>query len=81
MTEPQKITEIYLWICEEPDGGEGIPAVQTEIEGKEMVMPLLGADFVRVADMTDAAMSIYKQKGYPMKLVKFTNMEVLEKWS
>jgi len=74
MSEPKKITEMYAWICTEPDGGEGVPAA--EVNG--VAMPLMGADVERAESLRPWAEFVAKQKGYPVKLVKFTNMEVIE---
>jgi hypothetical protein len=72
--EPKKITEMWAWVCTEDDGGEGLPAF--EIRG--MVMPLVGADRKRVDSLRPYAESVVNNMGLPMKLVKFTNMEVVE---
>lgn len=72
--EPNKITELYAWVCTEPDGGEGIPAAN--LGG--MPMPLVGADKARIESLRPYAEDVAYQLGLPVKLVRFTNMEVLE---
>lgn len=74
--KPQKITEMYAWVCEEPDGGEGVPAVNL---GNGIPMPLVGADRERVESLRKYALDGVLPMGYPVKLVRFSNMEVLER--
>lgn len=74
MSEPKKITEMWAWVCTEEDGGEGIPAI--DIGG--MVMPLIGADRKRIESLRKYAEQVVNEKSYPVKLMKFSNMEVVE---
>jgi len=72
---PKKITEIWAWIVTEPDGGEGVPAAKTTNGGW---MPLLGADEARVRSYEQDARMIAAQLKTPIKLCKFTNMEIVQ---
>jgi len=73
---PKKITEMYAWVCEEPDGGEGVPAVDL---GTGLPMPLVGADRERIESLRRHAINGVLPMGYPVKLVRFHEMEVLER--
>lgn len=73
MSQPKLITEMWAWVCTEPDGGEGIPAF--EMNGH--VMPLMGADKLRIESLRPMAQKVLGQ-GLPVKLLKFSNMEVME---
>ena len=72
--EPKQITEIWAWVCTEPDGGEGIPAINRG----DQIWPLLGADKERVESMRPHALMVAQVNKLPVKLLKFTNMEVVE---
>lgn len=75
MTKPFKITELYAWVIEDPtDGDEGVPA----IEGPLGPMPLIGADGARIESLRPAAENVARQVGRPVRLCKFSQMEVLE---
>ena len=73
--EPKLITELWAWVCTEKDGGEGIPAFDL---GKGMVMPLVGADRERVESLRPYAENVVNEMGLPVKLMKFSNMEVIK---
>jgi len=68
------ITEITAWICTETDGTEGIPAVLTS----GIWMPLIGADAERIEALRQHAVDVAKKQGVKLKLVRFSNMEVIE---
>lgn len=70
----KKITEIYAWICTEPDGGEGLPAIMVN----NRAMPLIGADKERMASLRPYAEQVAAESGCPLKLVRFDNLTVLE---
>jgi hypothetical protein len=70
----QKITEMYAWIVTETDGSEGIPAISKH----GMMFPLIGADKIRIESCRPDALFVADNK--PLKLVKFSNMEVLEEF-
>lgn len=73
-----KITEMFAWVSTEPDGGEGICAAQMVMEGQLIYMPLIGADANRVESLRSTVIEIHRQTGHPIKLVKFSSMEVIE---
>lgn len=73
--EPKAIDEMWAWICTEPDGGEGIPALQ----GPDGPMPMIGADRARIESLRPWAASVANELGLPVRLVRFTGMEVLDR--
>lgn len=75
--EPKKITEIFAWICTEPDGGEGIPAVSHD----GLALPLVGADRARIESLRPYAQRVAHELGLPVRLMRFSGMEVLEQIS
>jgi hypothetical protein len=75
--KPHKITILYAWVVEHPDGEDGIPAINA---GDGTVLPLVGSDRERIESLRQvgfAALSCAMQ-GMPVKLCKFSTMEVLE---
>jgi hypothetical protein len=70
---PQKITELMAWICTEPDGGDGIPAVTIGLT----LMPLVGSDMTRMVALEPYARAVAEVRGMPVRLVRFSQMEVL----
>lgn len=72
--EPQKITELYAWVCTEDDGGDGVPATKLG----NLVYPLIGADKQRVESMRPHALKVAQITGRPIKLMKFSKMEFVE---
>lgn len=77
MTNKQgdKITEYYAWIVTEADGTEGVPALFIDntwypaatVRLENMQSPRIKTQIKKLREM-----------GFPVKLVKFHNMEVLE---
>lgn len=74
MSEPKKLTEMFAWVCTEPDGGEGIPTIM--LDG--MMFPMLGGDKARIESFRSHAQAVAANSGYPMRLVRFSEREVLE---
>lgn len=74
MSEPKAITEMWAWVCTEPDGDEGIPAFNSAM-GR---MPLVGADEARIRSLEPLARSVAHDLGLPVKLLKFSSMEIIE---
>lgn len=68
-----KIEALYAWVCVAPDGGEG--AVATWLGGQWF--PLIGADRERIESLRGAAQAA-KSAGYPVRLVRFDRLTVLE---
>lgn len=72
---PKRVTEIWAWIVTEEDGGEGIPAKHMLGGG---LAPLIGADETRVRSYEHDARLIAAGMKLPVKLCRFTHMEVIE---
>ncbi len=70
-----KITEMYAFITEESPGEQGIPAFMAP-DGT--MFPMVGADISRIESLKPIAKEMMKHSNIPMKIVKFTDMEVLE---
>lgn len=77
MTKPKPITELFAWVCREPNGGDGIPAIAGP---GGILFPLVGADLERMQSLRDHARSVNLDQGYPVRLVRFTSLEVLEEF-
>lgn len=70
-----KITQLYAWVVADKDeNDEGVPAFAMG----EMVMPLMGADIQRAADLRDTAQDCADQINKPIKLLRSTGLEVVE---
>jgi hypothetical protein len=72
--KPQKITRLYAWIAEEPDGGEGIVSAQIG----DIHMPLIGADRARIESFRNIAKAVHLQTFHPIKLAVFDCMTIIE---
>jgi hypothetical protein len=77
MARGKRIERIYAWICTEPDGTEGIPAVEGPSIGQ--VMPLVGADRERIESFRAEAVAVARGMGLPVRLVCFENLVELER--
>lgn len=75
VTLPKKIDQMYAWIVTEENGQEGIPAYCVRTG---QWLPMVGADTERIESLRDTAMGIALAKGLPIKLVKFSGIEILE---
>ena len=73
--EPKAITEMWAWVCTEPDGDEGIPAIETPMG----VMPLVGADRDRIESLRPHAISVAHDLGLPVRLIRFHGLEVVDR--
>lgn len=75
-----RITEIYAFIAIDPrDDNEGIPAISGPWQdGQEVMMPLVGADRERIISLLSLAQDLCTRSGKPMRLVRFSQMEILE---
>ncbi len=71
----KKITELYAWVCTEPSGDEGVPAIDG---GNGTVLPMMGADRERIESLRLHAKAVAHVMGLPVKLCLFTGMQVLE---
>ena len=74
----QRITELYAWICDEPDGGQGVPAHAVSIKGPEFQAPTVGADRERIESLRGFAELTAKKTGMLVRLVRFYEKEILE---
>ena len=63
MTAPKAITEMFAWVCTEPNGDEGIPAMETRLGA----MPLVGADRERIESLRPFAIEVSQTLGLPVK--------------
>ena len=70
---PKKIEKLYAWICTEPDGGDGVPAIRLG----DTAYPLFGSDLARMHDLRSSALQV-RATGLPVRLVEFSVMTVLE---
>jgi hypothetical protein len=66
-----KIERLYAWIATEPDGGEGVVGASMMIAGREMLVPLIGADGARIASYREYAERTERETGFPVRLVVF----------
>jgi hypothetical protein len=69
------IDALYAWVATEPDGGEGVCAMN--IPGFGMT-PLVGADMDRIKSLRPFAEQARKLTGYPVRLVRFSRRDDLE---
>lgn len=67
----QRIERLACWVVTHEDGGEGIPAIS---DGPLMI-PLIGADTARIAQLWPAARDMADLKGLPVRLVHFAKIE------
>lgn len=68
----QKIERLYAFIATEPDGGEGVVGVNMTIAGREMFVPLVGADLERIESYRSYAEAVQQASGIPNKIVEFS---------
>lgn len=75
------IDEMWAWIAEEEEEEEGVIGAYAPVAGipeSEVFHPLVGADKERIESFRDYAEMISENLGVPVRLVKFSNREVLE---
>ena len=75
---PKKITEIYVFVVTEVDGGEGIPAWSAIIAGQRTMVPMIAADTERMKSLRDTAQFLCDLSGQPMRVYRFTGMEQID---
>lgn len=78
MTVPKKITSLYAWIATEADGGEGLPAMHTVIDGQEYFMPLMGADMARIKSLRGKAELVARRGNVRLRLCRFQLVDELD---
>lgn len=71
-TNPVKIEKIYAYVAQN-ESGEGIIAAEQTINGKSMVLPLVGADLERIKQLYPLAEDISKKTKIPFKIYCFDN--------
>lgn len=77
----KRVTELWAYIAVDPhDDCEGIPAVNIPDPATRQPtsFPLVGADEYRMRSLRPIAVELAKLNGCLMRLVRFTNMEVIE---
>jgi len=72
----QRIDALYAWVATEPDGGEGVAAMNIPSLGG--MMPLVGADLDRMKSLRIWAEQVRELSGCPMRLVRFSFREDME---
>lgn len=65
------MTELWAWIVTEADGAEGVAAAEMNINGQRFMMPLIGADIIRVNALEPYAKLVEKKTGMPITLKHF----------
>ena len=77
-----KISEIYAFISlDDKDQTEKIPAISGPfVDGQQMMLPLIATSRVRLDELRPSVISVIQKSKKPMKLVKFTQMEVIEEF-
>ncbi len=68
---PKKITEVYLFVCTEPDGGEDVPAFSSG----RVIMPLIAGDGERLESLMRIAQEISDTSGTTMRIMKCGSMQ------
>ena len=70
-----KITEMYAFIMADKDeDDEGVPGLHLP-DGT--ILPMVGADMGRIADLKPFVEQLVAQTGKSIKLVKFTKLEIV----
>lgn len=78
MRGQERIEEVYVFVCLDVDGTEGVPAVQLPaLPG--VVVPMMGADMARAENFRAHAEQLAKD-GRPVTLLRFTGREVVERF-
>lgn len=67
-----KIDCMYAFVAHGPEG-EGIMAASIFLDGRWMMMPLVGADMARLKSLLPLAQEISRQSGIPFRVYKFDN--------
>lgn len=67
----QRIERLFAWVSIDPDGGEGVMAVNMMIAGRPTLVPLVGADMDRVESYREIAEMVARKTGLPARLIEF----------
>ena len=74
----QPILELVAWVATEPDGGEGIVAHEIVLDGRRMMVALVGADRERIESYRAYAKTVGRETNAKIRLVRFSTRTVLE---
>jgi len=66
---PHRIREIWAWVCQAPDGDEGLPAHTDPVSG--LTLPLVGADPSRRDSLVQLARIVHQASHQRMELRRF----------
>jgi hypothetical protein len=75
MTKPHRIERLYAWIVTDASGEDGIPAIHGP---NGAALPMVGSDKTRIESFRPLAEDLARREGFPLRLVQFTGMVVLE---
>jgi hypothetical protein len=75
MPTGQRIDQIWAFVSEDANGGEGVCAF-AQVDG--IMMPMICADQARVDSLRAMAAEIKKASGLRIKLVKFSKRSFIE---
>jgi hypothetical protein len=67
-----KIEAMFAFVAQGPEG-EGIMGASVFIQGREMMMPLVGADMDRVKSLLPYAQEVSRVSSKPFKIYRFDN--------
>ena len=65
------LTEIYAWIATGEDDIDEVPVARMDLGGRDVSVPLLGADLWRMREYRPYAVAIKAETGCRMRLVRF----------
>jgi hypothetical protein len=71
-TPDLKIDAMFAFVAQGPEG-EGVMGASMVIAGREMMMPLVGADLNRIKSLLPYAKMISEQSGQPFRIYRFDN--------
>lgn len=69
------ITELWAWVVSDGPDEEGILALTNPVHGN---LPLIGSDQARIESFRAVATDSAQRLGLPLRLVRFSQMEVVE---
>lgn len=73
--KPHRIERLYAWIVKDATGEDGVPAFRG---ADGAAMPMIGSDKERIESLRPLVERLNREEGYPVRLVEFTAMVVLE---
>ena len=69
--KPFVITELWAYVSVGPDGDEGVMACSMPINGREMMLPMVGADKTRLDKLKPYADMVSQQTDTPYVVKHF----------